>query len=106
MQVRHGATALPGRNALSKLWMRCASGGCYQRNSRGGTQAYRQRSCNALLFSVLVMTQEEREQMDHLCRSIQSEKDPRRFTELVKQLNDLLEQTHPRIESKKEEEER
>jgi hypothetical protein len=52
------------------------------------------------------MTQEEREQMDHLCRSIQSEKDPRRFTELVKQLNDLLEQTHPRIESKKEEEER
>jgi hypothetical protein len=44
--------------------------------------------------------------MDHLCRSIQSEKDPRRFTELVKQLNDLLEQTHPRIESKKEEEER
>ena len=50
------------------------------------------------------MTQEERQQMDHLCRSIQSEKDPHRFTELVKQLNDLLEQTHYRIDSKKAEE--
>jgi hypothetical protein len=42
-----------------------------------------------------MMTQDEREQMDRLCRSIQTEKDPRRFTELVTQLNDLLEQMHP-----------
>jgi hypothetical protein len=50
------------------------------------------------------MTQEEREQMDYLCRSIQSENEPMRFTELAKQLNDLLERMHHRIESKKAEE--
>ena len=42
--------------------------------------------------------------MDRLCQSIQGEKDPRRFTELVTQLNDLLERMHPRLESKKAEE--
>jgi hypothetical protein len=50
------------------------------------------------------MTQEERKQMDRLCRSIQGEKDPLRFIELVKQLNDLLEQMHHGIDSKKTEE--
>jgi hypothetical protein len=49
------------------------------------------------------MTQEERQQMDRLCRSIQNEKDPRGFTELEKQLNDLLDRTHRRIDSKKAE---
>ena len=37
------------------------------------------------------MTQQERERMDRLCRLIQSETDLARFTRLIEQLNDLLE---------------
>lgn len=47
------------------------------------------------------MTPEERERMNHLCESIQTEKDTHRFTLLVEQLNQLLEQTHRKLDSKK-----
>jgi hypothetical protein len=43
------------------------------------------------------MTPEERERMNHLCVRIQSEKDPRVFDELVRELNDLIDIKHERI---------
>jgi hypothetical protein len=46
------------------------------------------------------MTPEEREQMDRLCQRIQTEKDPHVFTDLVEQLNDLLQRKEKRIENK------
>ena len=45
------------------------------------------------------MTSEERENMKHLCRLIQDEKDPDKFNELIKQLNDLLEQKELRLKN-------
>lgn len=43
------------------------------------------------------MTPEERQRMDSLCKRIAVEKDPGTFDQLVKELNDLLEQKHERI---------
>lgn len=43
------------------------------------------------------MTPEERERMEWLCKRIAEEKDPEKFDELVKQLDDLLEVKHQRI---------
>jgi hypothetical protein len=47
------------------------------------------------------MTSEERERMNQLCERIQIEKDTHRFTALVEQLNQLLEQTHRNLDSRK-----
>ncbi len=44
------------------------------------------------------MTREEIERMEHLCRLIQIEKDPQKFSELVGLLNDLLEGKSHRLE--------
>ncbi len=46
------------------------------------------------------MTPEEREQMFALCAQIAIEKDPQVFTQLVQQLNDLLEGIERRLEEK------
>lgn len=43
------------------------------------------------------MTSEEREKMNQLCKLIQEEKDPDRFTELIQGLNELLEQKENRL---------
>ena len=43
------------------------------------------------------MTPEEREKMNALCERIAVEKVPEKFDELVRELNDLLEQKHERI---------
>ncbi len=43
------------------------------------------------------MTPEETERMNQLCAQIKTEKDPQKFDELVRELNDLLEQKHERI---------
>jgi hypothetical protein len=43
------------------------------------------------------MTPEERERMDELCKAVQAEKDPRKFDELVRELNELIEEKHERI---------
>ena len=43
------------------------------------------------------MTPEEREEMNRLCRLIQDEKDPKRFTELLQKLHDLLEAKSDRL---------
>jgi hypothetical protein len=37
------------------------------------------------------MTRDEREHMNWLCRRIQEERDPKKFTELLTELNHLLE---------------
>ena len=43
------------------------------------------------------MTPDEREHMDILCKQITEERDSQRFTQLVKELNELLEEgTQPR----------
>ena len=47
------------------------------------------------------MTPEERELMNQLCQRIQTEKNTRRFTALVEQLNELLEQAHHELEPEK-----
>jgi hypothetical protein len=44
------------------------------------------------------MTRQEIERMEGLCRRIQVEKDPKKFTELVALLNDLLEDKSERLE--------
>jgi hypothetical protein len=44
------------------------------------------------------MTPEERERMDGLCQRIAVEKDPKVFDDLVKELNELLERKHGRID--------
>ena len=43
------------------------------------------------------MTPEERERVNWLCLRIQEEKDPKTFDQLVRELNELLEQKHRRI---------
>lgn len=43
------------------------------------------------------MTSEEREKMNKLCRQIQEEKDPNKFTELIRELNELLEKKEIRL---------
>jgi hypothetical protein len=43
------------------------------------------------------MTPEEREEMDRLCKLVATEKDPTKFDQYVRQLNDLLEEKHKRI---------
>ena len=43
------------------------------------------------------MTPEEREQINYLCKRIESEQDAVTFDRLVKELNDLLEAKHSRI---------
>lgn len=45
------------------------------------------------------MTPEERVQVEALCKRIQEEQDPAAFTELVMQLNDLLEHKQGRLDS-------
>jgi hypothetical protein len=45
------------------------------------------------------MTPEERERMNCLCRRIQDEKNPEQFSELVRELNELLAQKQHRIDS-------
>ena len=36
------------------------------------------------------MTREEKEQIEKLCKQIETEQDPKKLTELLSQLNDLL----------------
>jgi len=43
------------------------------------------------------MTDKEREEMEQLCRLVAVEKDPIKFDEYVRQLNELLELKHARI---------
>lgn len=43
------------------------------------------------------MTPDEQEQMNELCKRIQTEKNPEIFDQLVRELNDLLEVKHARI---------
>jgi hypothetical protein len=43
------------------------------------------------------MTPDERERMATLCERIATEQDPKKFDELIKDLNDLLELKHQRI---------
>lgn len=43
------------------------------------------------------MTPGERERMNELCRRVQQEKDPKKFDQAVRELNDMLEQKHERI---------
>ncbi len=43
------------------------------------------------------MTPEEKERMNELCRQIQVEKDPQKFTELVSQLSALLDRKSERL---------
>lgn len=43
------------------------------------------------------MTPDEREKMNGLCQQIAIEKDPKTFDQLVKELNDLIEQKHGRL---------
>jgi len=44
------------------------------------------------------MTPEEKSELDVLCQRIQEEHDRDKFTELVTQLNDLLERKEKRLE--------
>ena len=43
------------------------------------------------------MTLEDRERMNELCILIQTEQDPEKFDQLVKELNNLMEVQHERI---------
>jgi hypothetical protein len=43
------------------------------------------------------MTPDERERMAILCERIAKEQDPKKFDELIRDLNDLLELKHQRI---------
>jgi hypothetical protein len=49
------------------------------------------------------MTPEEREQMNKLCARIAVERDPTIFTELVRQLNELLEKRQHGLSSEQQE---
>jgi len=44
------------------------------------------------------MTPEEQKELNEICRRVVAEKDPQIFDQLVKQLNDLLEKKHSRIQ--------
>jgi hypothetical protein len=46
------------------------------------------------------MTDEEKVIIDNLCKRIADEQDPIEFTKLVKELNDLLENEHERLNHK------
>ena len=46
------------------------------------------------------MTSEEREKVNDLIRRIQEEQDPKKFTDLIEQLNELLDQKRVRLERK------
>lgn len=46
------------------------------------------------------MTPEERELMNTLCREIQDEKDPKRFSELVRELDEVLARKDERLNEK------
>jgi hypothetical protein len=46
------------------------------------------------------MTPEEREHMNKLCAQIQVERDPRKFTTLIRDLNELLEKKERRLEER------
>jgi hypothetical protein len=56
-------------------------------------------SCGALNFNLgdREMTSEERHNMNALCARIQDEKDPKVFDELIRELNELFEEKHERI---------
>ena len=43
------------------------------------------------------MTDEEREEMERLCKLVATEKNPTKFDGYVRQLNELLELKHARI---------
>jgi hypothetical protein len=43
------------------------------------------------------MTPEERERFEWLCKQVETEKDPKKFDQYVRELNDLLEAKHERI---------
>ena len=45
------------------------------------------------------MTSEEREKVNQLIQRIQTEQDAKKFTELVEQLNELLDQKRQRMKS-------
>jgi hypothetical protein len=49
------------------------------------------------------MTPEERERMNKLCAQIAVEEDPTIFTQLVRQLNDLLEKRQHGLSSEQQE---
>ena len=49
------------------------------------------------------MTPEEKSELDALCQRIQEEHDHDKFTELVTQLNDLLERKEKRLEESQHE---
>lgn len=44
------------------------------------------------------MTPDEREKMNALCRLIQDEKDPKKFTDLLEELDRLLDSKRERIQ--------
>lgn len=46
------------------------------------------------------MTPEERERFEWLCKQVETEKDPKKFDQYVRELNDVLEAKHERIHSK------
>lgn len=48
------------------------------------------------------MTNEERQEMERLCQLVATEKDPTKFDEYVRQLNELLELKHARIRCERE----
>jgi len=43
------------------------------------------------------MTPEEEERLNELCRGVIAEKDPKKFDELVKQMNEMLNKKYERI---------
>lgn len=47
------------------------------------------------------MAPEEKQQMESLCKQIQVEKDPKKFGELIQQLNELLERKEYSLSSGK-----
>ena len=47
------------------------------------------------------MTPEEREKMNELCKSIQQEQDPDKFSRLIEQLNALVESKEDRLRAKR-----
>ena len=44
------------------------------------------------------MSPEEVERMNELCKLIETEKDHMRFSKLISELNELLEETHQRLD--------
>lgn len=44
------------------------------------------------------MTSEEREKMNRICRLVQDESDPEKFTELIRELYELLDRKELRLE--------